>query len=421
VKLVSRPDPDDFDKQLKTGPLQHKGFNDRLQNNIEQAIHRKEKSQNRRKPFWMLGGGIALLAFILLFPWNILHTPVAVSSQEAAPVSAEPQSMISSPPPVNTALLIGLRTEHESSEPTRQISNSHYSTYRTMLIAPVKGVLQKTSEGSGILMPYKQDFWKIDSAVHQTPTEEIHYLLPYLATQPVQPLKFREQSDVPLQRTETLIFAGNEYLSIVETEQVLRNQTRSQTEKAWVRTLPQLKAQQTVHLSSKSGKTGYISLTDLYGTGITGVLDDLAGKRQMIGMPSEINGRNWLIARTPGRWVAKAAETFSMPGNSAESYIAHDFPRALPEKVSNHDTLCCAWTEFQSLWPKAKDALTSPLDDLIVVFEADSMKFYPYGQMSNATPLLSIPLEPGEQLVMAQWATDHYVQEWIDKIAKLLR
>ncbi|MNG34341.1 hypothetical protein D3C84_1208020 [compost metagenome] len=57
---------------------------------------------------------------------------------------------------------------------------------------------------------------------------------------------------------------------------------------------------------------------------------------------------------------------------------------------------------------------------MLVIFEKDKLKFYSYGQAPGSLPQLTLDLQPGEQLVMAQWATDHYVQEWIDKVGRYL-
>ncbi|MNI06619.1 hypothetical protein D3C73_596060 [compost metagenome] len=420
---MSLPESDEFDKKLQADPLRHKGFTDQLQLDIEQAVDRKEKSRNRLKPYLIIGGFTAAIATALLFPWSslTLHKSIPTAAIEADAPLSEQTFVISSPPPVSTAVLIGLRTEHKVTDASRKLSTTEYSTYRTMLFAPVKGELRKTSEGSGILMPYKQSFWKIDSLVHRTATEEIHYLSPHLAEQPAKPFIFANESTKPMQQVETLVFAGNEYVSIVDSKKVLQDNTPVQSEKAWVRTLPQLKEKSTFQLTAADSNKSYTTLTDLYGDNIRGVLNTLSGKRQITGMPSEISNRNWLVSRSPGEWVAKALETYMLPGIKSEEYITHDFPRALPDNVSNHDKICCSWSDIQTYWPNAKDALTSPMNDLIVVFENDTLQFYPYGQVPNATSMLSVDLKPGEQLVMAQWATDHYVQEWITKVDKLLQ
>ncbi|BFT68967.1 hypothetical protein [Paenibacillus sp. P36] len=417
---MKNPDPDDLRKQLESGPLERPGFTSKLQREIEEAVERKERTKPRIKPVLCFAGVGAIVAAILLFPWNTLHTQSDAAPVADTAITATTASLNLSPTPITTALLIGLRTEHEpANEPGRALKPMRYSTYRTMLIAPVRGQLQKTSEGSGILMPYKQNFWKIDSLVHRTKTDEFHYLSAHLADQPVKPEAFPDDESEQLNRTETLLFAGNQYVSIAEAEQTVRGGVPYQADRIWVRTLPQLKEGHTVQFYNKPVDKNHVSIADVYGTNtnISGVLASVSSS-----LRGEVSGESWTVQREPGHWVGKVAETPRVTTTAAvpDSYALHDFPRELPDKVVNHDDLCCNWNAIRSSWPQATDALTSPMNDMLVIFENGKLKFYPYGQAPGSDPQLVLNLLPGEQLVMAQWATDHYVEEWIDKVGRYL-
>lgn len=417
---MNNPDPDDFHKQLESGPLEQSGFTPKLQRDIEEAIERKERTKRRVKPLFCFAGLGAIAAAVLLFPWNTLLIQSDASPAKDAIAVAAATPTISSPSPISTALLIGLRTEHEAkSETGHTLGPIRYSTYRTMLIAPVRGQLQKTSEGSGILMPYKQNFWKIDSLVHKTKTEEFHYLSAHLADQPVKPETFPDRADKEFNRVETLLFAGNQYVSIAESEVAWRGNAPYYGDRIWVRTLPQLKEGHTIQFYDKPVDKNHIAITDLYDSSISSVLSKVPSRSRSTVL-GEISGQSWTIQREPGRWVGKVAETPRAGAVTPDSYVLHDFPRELPDKVVNHDELCCSWSSIQASWPQATDALTSPMNDMIVIFEDGKLKFYPYAQAPGNAPQLTLDLQPGEQLVMAQWATDHYVQEWIDKVDRYL-
>ncbi|MBD0382453.1 hypothetical protein [Paenibacillus sedimenti] len=418
---MKTPDPEDLHKELESGPLRESGFRSSLQRDIEQAVDRKEQAKPRVKLYLCFAGVGVIVTAALFFPWGTIHTKSDAVAAFETPAQVEVQSFNTSPAPISTALLIGLRTEHESTDSKRTLSPLRYSTYRTMLIAPVRGKLQKTSEGSGILMPYKQNFWKIDSLVNKTKTDEYHYLSAHLADQPVKEATFADDPKEELNHVETLVFAGNQYLSIAETEEAWSGNAPYQADRIWVRTLPQLKEGHTTQFYNKPVDRNHVSILDLYGPNISTVLGNLTPSSSLSKDPlTEISGQSWTVQREPGRWVGKVAETTRSDSRSPDRYVLHDFPRDLPDKVVNHDELCCSWTDIQSSWPNASDALTSPMNDMIVIFEDDQLKFYPYGQAPNSDPQLTIDLLPGEQLVMAQWATDHYVQEWIDKVGRYL-
>ncbi|WNR44952.1 hypothetical protein [Paenibacillus roseipurpureus] len=417
---MNTPNPDDLRKELEEGPLQQQGFTPKLRHDIEEAIRQKERTRSKVKPLLIFAGFGATLALIWFFPWHTLHTQSEAAALESAQLAAE-AAAVPPPAPINTALLIGLRTEHEpaSGGANQKLAPLRYSTYRTMLIAPVRGQLQKTSEGTGILMPYKQNFWKIDSLTRTSSKGESHYLSVHLADQSMKSERFLEPADQAFNRVETLLFAGNQYLSIAESEEAWNGNAPYQANRIWTRTLPQLKEARTMAFYKKPLDKNHVSLMDVYGVSLSAELTPLAGR---IGDPmnGEISGQSWTVQRAPGKWVGKVAETAKQGAARPDYYTLHDFPRELPDKVVNHDDLIYSWTDIKASWPHATDALTSPLNDMLVIFEAGQLKFYSYGQAPGSVPQLVLDLQPGEQLVMAQWATDHYVQEWIDKVDRYL-
>jgi hypothetical protein len=419
VNRLSSSDPNDLDDHLTTEPLHKKGFSDELQEQILQAIDQKNRVHHRYKSLiWVASAGVVFTAIIFI-PWQSLQTNT-ISAEAASVVRDESASFIQ-PPPISSALLIGLRTEHEEKNTTSALATMVYSTYRTMLIAPVRGELKKTAEGSGILMPYKMSFWKIDSLTQKTAQDEYHYLSAHPADQLAKTEIFPDHPGEEIHHVETLVYAGNQYLSVAETEEAWAGNAPVQNNRIWVRTLPQLRDGRDVDFALKPASAQHVSLTDVYDPTVNRLLDNLAGKRQMTDLPTEITGKSWTIARVPGRWVPRVSETpVKDTGTGPDRFLLHEFPKALPEKVVSYDALGSSWSDIQSSWPKATDALSSPMNDLIVIFEEGKLNFYPYGQSPGGNPLLTLDLLPGEQLVMAQWATDHYVQEWIDRVNKYL-
>lgn len=418
---MKTPDPDDFQKQLEDGPLQQKGFTSKLQRDIEETIRHKERNKSKVKPLLCVAGLGTVLALVLLFPWHTLHTQSEAAALEGKLMTAEVTVSTPPPAPISTALLIGLRTEHEpsTSDPGSVLPPLRYSTYRTMLIAPVRGQLQKTSEGTGILMPYKQNFWKIDSVTHTTSKGESHYLSAHLADQPAKSERFATPVDQEFNRVETLLFAGNQYVSVAETEEAWNGNAPYRADRIWVRTLPQLKEARTMQFYKKPVDKNHVSIMDVFGG--ASINSELASMSSVgDNASSEVSGQSWTVQREPGQWVGKVAETTKVGLSRPDSYVLRDFPRELPDKVVNHDDICCSWSNIKASWPQATDVLTSPMDDMLVIFEGDKLKFYSYGQAPGSMPQLTLDLQPGEQLVMAQWATDHYVQEWIEKVGRYL-
>ncbi|MCD1258676.1 hypothetical protein B5M42_007495 [Paenibacillus athensensis] len=425
-RAANAPGADELERlnrKISPGPLHTSGFNSRLQRRIEQEIERRSRKRRYWRPMLIVGSATAVLAAVLIIPWDALYAyrsvAGALNAKTAAVASADDTP---APPSMTSALLLGLRTEHDKAGAAQQPS-VRYSTYRTMLIAPVRGQLQKTAEGSGILMPYKQDFWKIEAMTGTTATDQYQVLTAHLADQPTPVPSFRDEDpSEQLQHVETLVFAGNQYVSVAESQAaVSASGARSSTDRVSVRTLPQLVQAAAADALSAGSAKSRILLTDVFGASIGSLLDEFNGKRLAPEVNPQITAASWTVGRDPGRWSAKLAEPILQRSSQSESYILRDFPRELPDQVVAYDDLCCSWKDIKATWPDATDALSSPMNDIIAIFENGKLNVYPYGQAPGGAPLLSIPLKPGEQLVMAQWATDHYVQNWIDRTAMYLR
>lgn len=425
--------PEDFGKDLSDGPLPHKGFDNKLKKRIEERLElREEKRRKRILPLFFAGGGLALLSALVLavFPTVSREGLSAFSERNerqatVAQTQASPEPAAA--PVVKTALLIGLRTDHQETDPLHPSADIGYSSYRTLLVAPVDGTLSVAAEGSGILMPYGTKFWRIDEVNTETEHGTYQFLNPYPAEKAAQPAAiFLFNPAVELSHTEKLLFAGNQYLSVAEKERVWQGKASAEYSRIWVRKLPQLGLNRVVNFADNKKDEDHVSVQELFGSGINSRLADLLGSGNPEGMPSQLTGESWTVVRNPGRWSAQVAETYT-DSDRSEKYLLHDLSEQLPVTVTSYDRLGCSWSVIRTLQPDAKDALSSPLDDMLAVLTDHRLVVFAPVPVNGAAlqehrdPLLTVELRPGEQLVMAQWATGGYVEDWIEKTRKFLR
>lgn len=436
----------DWEKRLTTPPLPGKGFNDRLRRRVEEQLDHKEA--RRRHWFWpaaSLCSVFALSAFVWLanpFDWGRGFKADALTNATAATdsayVSVPELESAAENPVVKTGVLIGLRQDYtptiRSSAP---VSENTASTYRTLMLAPVDGKVSIAAEGSGILVPYGQKFWKIDALTHTTDTDMIHYLSVRPADKPAEALDFEDRPEEKLLHTEKLLFAGNQYLSVAEEENIITGNSRTGSNQVWVRKLNQMTGPSLNGSSADLQETeSYVTVEDIFGEGARQVLSGLGvyaeEERSPEALPQAtdhlrraslaISGDNWAIIRQPGRWVAQVAQPLSIQANRTLEYELVNYPAALPEVVTSHDEVVGTWGEIKALQPKATDLLTSPLEDLMIVWTDKELVLYsPGSSTSDSKPLLQVELEPGEKLVSAQWATGSYVADWVVKSQKYLQ
>ncbi|NLV22733.1 MAG: hypothetical protein GXY49_12270, partial [Syntrophomonadaceae bacterium] len=84
-----------------------------------------------------------------------------------------------------------------------------------------------------------------------------------------------------------------------------------------------------------------------------------------------------------------------------------------PANLVFYDTLYPGWQSIKDRVPNALDAVTSPNKDIAVVKTKSRLYIFSInGQQLNSSPLGEIPLQEGTTIIMAEWATGFYVDDW---------
>lgn len=401
-------DPErDLEKELEMGPFEQSGFTRELRRKIEEQIDERSLPQ---KPWTMLSG-IITLCFVLMCAGISLSFPgikpqanedAAVRQAAFEPEPAEDAAALM-PIDVRSGLLIGLRGEDP------------FMPYRTLYIAPEDGQLRLVAEGSGILVPYGQQFWKIEQRVHRTDTDEYRYLVSYPAGRTVAPAMFADRQDEKVTYTEKLLFVGNDYISVEETGERTTAAGVTRSGDVYVTRIPWLSADLEAKGRQRSGPAArhHVTIGEVFGLpGGNAEAADAASRFA--------RAESWTLVRKQGRWVPLVLDAATLRaasgGDGDAKFLQLDVTP--PAAMVSHDTLCCSWADIAAVQPKAIDALSSPTGDMVAVLTESEFFVYPKNDAILAQPALKIALRKNESLVMAQWATDHYVNEWADK-AKL--
>lgn len=445
---MSRHDPD-WEKKLNDRPHSEKGFNDDLRRRIEHRLDRRESRM--RKWLWPaaclcgIAGGWALYLYGGLPLLSGSRNGSVQASSVSQPAVQEAQEYGSAPAAaaalreevnVKSGLLIGLRQDIAPDASATGSRTLSASSYRTLMLATVDGELQVAAQGDGILVPYGQKFWKIDTKDVITASDELHYLYAYPADKKTEPQLVVDNPEENIYLREKLLFAGNQYVSVEEEEIWQSGSLPAEQNRVWVRKLSQLNG---TSLSSYNYKEN-VSVKDIFGEGAEEILarmpysaSSLAGQSggyPAIGIGVEDSdaffypgGENWAITRKPGRWIAQVAEPVYEPEARVIGFKLHPYPVKLPELITSHDKLSDAsWVRDAQLQENRKDLLVSPLEDLAVVFTDKRLALYtPDSAAKNGRLVMEVPLKQGEALVSAQWATGSYVGDWVSKTRKYLQ
>lgn len=411
-------------KKLAEGPLTGEGFTGSLRQRIEARI---DEERFRPKPWkpW-LGVACALLAVMVMLLFvdgqrliSLLRINQPMYDEHSQHTTAHEPVKESWETSIRSALLLGLRTDLPAAG-----SKQEYSTYRTVLIAPEHNRLQKTAEGEGILMPYKLDFWKLGS---QRVMDEEKEAWTLTASKAAGHPKFEDErasaefSAKPIKLSEKLLFAGNRYITVAQTVQTQDPASGKaiKYEYVWVKELMHI-APTKKAISLTPLKEPHVSLRGLLAVYAEPTLQEL--KPTLPAQPGESDtavgaadplGESWSIVRKQGQWIAQLADYGSAENlNGTIGYRLRDVPIELPTSVVAHDKLAVSWNEIKRLQPSAIDVFSSPKHDFVAVVTDRSIIIYPYIEQMIPSQLMTIPLQPNESVVMAQWATDQYVESW---------
>jgi hypothetical protein len=420
------PNWNELKNELAAGPFQEIGFNKQLQRQIKQKLDGQLSIYKTR----MLRTAGAWSFIFLLFTFIALNwTPLTesvVSIEETAgkvnnPKAANDHNNIlnQEQSPIKSVLLIGFRTDFQNKNEKRVLSGNNYSEYRSLMITgnandPTK--LQIAAEGSGILIPYSQHFWKIAPITLETKNDTYHYLTAYKANGVAIQRKYTDTPDYELRHNEKLVFAGNQYVSIVENDEEWRGNAPANYEKIWTRTLDQMNSP-TNHAQNS------ITLEQIFNNQAVEAITQLQSQMQepQSAIKDEITGENWTITRSKGRWIPQIAETHTFTNNHATSYTLHPLAFSLPERVVSYDQLTCTWEQIIEAQPEAVDAVSSPNGDMIGILTASKLYAYPLVNNQIGQLALQVDLHPNEALVMAQWASAKYANKWVEEGKRYLK
>ncbi|WP_372814240.1 hypothetical protein [Paenibacillus sp.] len=424
---------DPIDKELKQelsdGPFAQDGFTDALRKRIEERIMTAEAPSSptvRRIRPWLASAGAAAAAALLFLAveGDRWFMPPA-STLDSAPMAATASQVVPDfESTVRTALLVGLRTDTKTAEPTEEKSE-----YRTLLIAPDDSRLKVISQGPGILMPYKMDFWRLREArtVNGEGRAYVYWSAALAASSRSADQSAKQVAALSnAALTEKLLFVGNRYIAVEQ--KVMTRDKKGDLRSSrfvWVKDVPQLAGAS--NPDEPPLQQPHVKLKDIFGTAVEPALQQLDPYLPL--MPSEFQpkhastdtwGESWTIARQQGRWIAKVASYENDASGDSQSYRLKDVPMSLPAEVVSHDRLVPEWGEIKRIQPAAVDAYSSPNLDVVLVVANRHLIVYPYKGVLLPNPLLTVELKPQESVIMAHWATDPYIDPWKKNVSAFL-
>ncbi|RKP57012.1 hypothetical protein D7Z26_03215 [Cohnella endophytica] len=378
-------------EQLARGPLTRNGFDESLRRKINESLDQPVRKRNKNRP-WFIRWNAASISMLLLigvavgvWGWHGIATDNADKQFQASQQPSETSHAASTEeinPIPHSAVVIGLRQDGAQGD--------NRSSYRTFIVAPENDQLSFVKSGEGIWMPYKSDFWKIDAVADDLGKGTQTLLSARGGRGDWNAAMFKDS----IRATEKLLYAGNEFVSILRTVNVDENGNSVDKSSAWVNSVADLTSANR-GTSSDSLEVNHYSLA-----------------KALKNNPTGADADEWAISRDSAKWVAKQStsagvvEVSAIPGWPT-------IPVELTDNIVKDKPLAISWDKVVKLEPTAVDAYTSQDQDVVVIVTPTSIKLYPYQLPKSEMKPVDIELGSNESVVMVQWATKQsYVENW---------
>lgn len=321
-----------------------------------------------------------------------------------------------------TGVLLGLRAPCPD-----QVDNTG-EQYRTLWLAWSDQKLAPALEAGAIMFPRKNGFYQLQVVRKQEGEKAEDFLTAtHLLKQQQEKVGKEEEKEkteeenvrkltlnaslppLNLPGTEGWIarkicFVSNDYVSVEETVKEAPVRGSHTSEESRLRFFPVdgLPGMKAVKISDLAGPEA--AATMKYGE---------QRVRQQLGLnqTSQWDEKNFGLTRKMGYWVFNGRLNYRE--KDACEKADYDITVIPPDDVVCYNKLQIPWTRVKNHVPSAVDVFTSPAKDLALVITDNEIVVYGMQQENLVNPPLEkIPLRIGEEVIMAEWALGHYVEDW---------
>lgn len=302
----------------------------------------------------------------------------------------------------DVGVMIGLKTAR------REYDEGLYTdeTYRTLWISFKKNELQPIMKTDSLIFPRVNGMWELKKENIENSGYKYNYfhVLPYDYKLNNSIIDRNASYNKTLNENiyKSINFVGDDYISI-----------ETYNGKDFNNEFPIYKILPMDNVNSEYG----ISVDEIYSKeeiekykeSFNNTLKSLS-KEDRLKLDTKQDFTNIGLLRKDGRWslVGKIS-----PYDNRSSGVDFRLGVNVSDKLLNYNTLCIPWKVLRSEIPLINDAYTAPTGRLAVAVFKDSLAIYEIENQSiKGSPLANISLKDSEEIIMAEWCTGDYVDEW---------
>ena len=319
---------------------------------------------------------------------------------------------------MRSGLLLGFRVPAAvGSTSSGQTGGYKYITY---WIASVNNYIRPVFSADNVFLPRKNGFWRleVDKGLGSEGIEDVLTATMVSVSNPEKYSNVRDSVNLS-KRIETkleksILYVGNDYVCVENTIHNKGKDASSAYLEKVLRTLPvdNLKNTEGIRFSDLTGENGIMAMegavADVLGSPFSNAIKSGTDKYQE---------ENFALFRKTGHWFFKGR--VSLTQDDPLSYVDFNINLIPPPDMVAYDMLHVPWTTIKDTVPQAIDAYTSPNNDIAVIITRTDILLYAIeGGALSVKPLAKYAVTDGSSVIMAEWATADYMQNWENAFIK---
>ncbi len=320
---------------------------------------------------------------------------------------------------LHTGLLLGLRIPVLMGQKGSKEKIEEYQ-YKTYWISMTNREISPVLMSEDIFLPRKDGFWKLKVEKilgNEGLEDEISTSMVssrYLRKSSLNHSESDKQLRMETKLRKTILYVGNDYICTENVEENKKSDTSAEEPKKVLRTMPvdNIATTSGIKFSDLTGEDGSLAME-----GALSRLLASSNNNSITKIIEEDQEQNFALFRKAGHWFFKGRA--NLAAEEPMAFVDFNINLIPPADMVAYDVLYIPWSIISDKVPQAIDAYTSPNRDLAVILTRNSILLY---AIENSTlagePLNKIDITDGSMVIMAEWATGDYVENWNKSFVK---